>query len=76
MSPRADPERIHQARRFATRNGLTDQSETQRNAPSLCWPGHEGNGIAGASRPPFSPRPVPALPLGTQEGLREKSFRL
>jgi hypothetical protein len=36
MSRRADPERIHQARRAATRNGLTDHGMALETAERWC----------------------------------------
>ena len=36
MSPRADPERIHQARRVAVRNGLTDHGIGVEDAERWC----------------------------------------
>jgi hypothetical protein len=48
MSRRADPERIHQARRAAVRNGLTDYGSTLAEAERWCdaWV------VEAASRPP------------------------
>jgi hypothetical protein len=36
MARRADPERIHQARRAATRNGLTDYGMSVEDAERWC----------------------------------------